>query len=110
MNEPDVIRAMLGDPPAEPRTIAVVGLSDKPDRPGNYVPAYMQKHGYRIIPVNPLVETVLGEKAYASLADLPEKPDVVNVFRLPVAFTSSWIAALWWNTAMLASLNSFALV
>jgi uncharacterized protein len=83
MNEPDVIRAMLGRPPAEPRTIAVVGLSDKPERPGNYVPAYMQKHGYRIIPVNPLVETVLGEKAYSSLADLPERPDVVNVFRLP---------------------------
>lgn len=83
MNEPAVIRAMLGHPPAEPRTIAVVGLSDKPGRPGNYVPAYMQQHGYRIIPVNPLLETGLGEKAYASLADLPQKPDVVNVFRLP---------------------------
>ena len=83
MNEPDVIRAMLGRPPAEPRTIAVIGLSDKPHKPSNYVPAYMQKHGYRIIPVNPLVETVLCEKAYASLSDLREKPDVVNVFRLP---------------------------
>jgi len=43
----------------------------------------MQRHGYQIIPVNPLVDRVLGEKAYASLSDLPEKPDVVNVFRLP---------------------------
>jgi predicted CoA-binding protein len=43
----------------------------------------MQQHGYRIVPVNPLVESVLGEKSFASLADLPTKPDVVNVFRLP---------------------------
>jgi hypothetical protein len=83
MNEPEVIREMLGGPPAEPRTIAVVGLSGNPDKPSNYVPTYMQQHGYRILPVNPLVESVLGEKAYASLSDLPIKPDVVNVFRLP---------------------------
>jgi predicted CoA-binding protein len=83
MNEPEVIREMLGNPPAEPRTIAVVGLSGNPDKPSNYVPAYMQEHGYRILPVNPLVESVLGEKAYASLSELPIKPDVVNVFRLP---------------------------
>jgi hypothetical protein len=78
MNEPEVIQAML-----EARTIAVVGLSDNPDKPSHYVPAYMQQHGYRILPVNPQVESVLGERAYASLADLPEKPDLVNVFRLP---------------------------
>jgi predicted CoA-binding protein len=83
MNEPEVIRAMLGHPPQEPRTIAVVGLSNNPDKPSNYVPAYMQRHGYRIVPVNPLVESVLGEHAYPSLSDLPMKPDVVNVFRLP---------------------------
>jgi uncharacterized protein len=83
MNEPEVIRDMLGDPPSKPRTIAVIGLADDPDKPSNYVPAYMQKQGYRILPINPTVETVLGEKAYASLADLPIKPDVVNVFRLP---------------------------
>jgi len=83
MNEPEVIRAMLGHPPKEPRTIAVVGLSDNPDKPSNYVPAYMQRHGYRIVPVNPLVESVLGERAYPSLSALPMKPDVVNVFRLP---------------------------
>lgn len=83
MNEPEVIRAMLGNPPVEPRTIAVIGLSSNPDKPSHYVPAYMQQHGYRILPVNPQVESVLGERSYASLADLPTKPDVVNVFRLP---------------------------
>jgi uncharacterized protein len=83
MNEPEVIRSMLGHPPEEPRTIAVVGLSHHPDKPSNYVPAYMQRHGYRIVPVNPLVETVLGERSYPSLSELPLKPDVVNVFRLP---------------------------
>jgi predicted CoA-binding protein len=80
MNEPETIRTMLGTPP---RTIAVIGLSADPNKPSNYVPTYMQQHGYRILPVNPLVEAVLGEKAYASLADLPIKPDIVNVFRLP---------------------------
>lgn len=74
---------MLGQPPTEPRTIAVIGLSENPSKPSNYVPAYMQQHGYRILPVNPLVETVLGERSYGSLSELPVKPDVVNVFRLP---------------------------
>ena len=83
MNEPQTIREMLGNPPTQPRTIAVIGLSDNPGKPSNYVPTYMQQHGYRILPVNPLVESVLGEKSYASLADLPIKPDIVNVFRLP---------------------------
>lgn len=80
MNEPETIREMLGTPP---RTIAVVGLSGNPAKPGNYVSAYMQQHGYRILPVNPAVDTVLGEKSYASLAELPIKPDIVNVFRQP---------------------------
>ena len=83
MNEPEIIRAMLGRPPAEPRTIAVVGLSDNPNKPSNFVPTYMQRHGYRIVPVNPQVENVLGERSYGSLSELPVKPDVVNVFRLP---------------------------
>ena len=83
MNEPEVIRAMLGRPPLEPRMIAVIGMSDNPDKPSNYVPAYMQQQGYRIVPVNPQIESALGERAYASLADLPARPDVVNVFRLP---------------------------
>jgi uncharacterized protein len=83
VNEPEVIRAMLGDPTLKPITIAVVGLSANPDKPSHYVPAYMQQHGYRILPVNPMVETVLGERSYVTLADLPLKPDIVNVFRLP---------------------------
>lgn len=83
MNEPEIVRDMLGNPPVQPRTIAVIGLSDNPGKPSNYVPSYMQQHGYRILPVNPLVESVLVEKSYAALSDLPIKPDVVNVFRLP---------------------------
>jgi len=83
MNEPETIRAMLGHPPTEPRTIAVIGLSHIAEKPGHYVPAYMQRHGYRILPVNPAVDSVLGEKSYPTLRDLPVKPDVVNVFRLP---------------------------
>jgi len=81
MNEPDVIREMLGD--GEARTIAVVGLSANPLKPSHYVSAYMQQQGYRILPVNPTVAQVLGEHSYASLAELPVKPDVVNVFRVP---------------------------
>jgi predicted CoA-binding protein len=65
------------------RTIAVVGLSDRPDRPSYGVAAYLQAHGYRIIPVNPAVREVLGEKAYARLEDVREKIDVVDVFRRP---------------------------
>ena len=81
MNESQVIDEMLGD--GRGRTIAVVGLSENPGKPSHYVSAYMQQHGYKIYPVNPSIESVLGEKSYASLKDLPVKPDVVNVFRLP---------------------------
>lgn len=81
MNEPEVIDDMLGQ--GAGRTIAVVGLSENPSKPSHYVSAYMQQHGYRIYPVNPSVENVLGEHSYRSLAELPVKPDVVNVFRLP---------------------------
>lgn len=83
MNEPKVIDEMLGD--GTGKTIAVVGLSENPAKPSHYVSEYMQRHGYRILPVNPVVESVLGEKSYASLSELPVKPDVVNVFRLPNA-------------------------
>ena len=65
------------------KTIAVVGLSDNPLRPSHGVSAYMQSHGYKIIPVNPQVKDCLGEKAYASLLDVPEKIDIVNIFRRP---------------------------
>jgi predicted CoA-binding protein len=63
------------------KTIAVVGLSPSPLRPSHGVSAYMQAHGYRIIPVNPRVNVVLGEKSYSSIAEVPEKIDVVNIFR-----------------------------
>ena len=63
------------------RTIAVVGLSDSPLRPSHGVSAYMQTQGYRIIPVNPNIRGALGEKAYPTLSDVPEKIDIVNVFR-----------------------------
>jgi uncharacterized protein len=86
MNEPAVMDAMLGD--GRGRTIAVVGLSENPGKPSHYVSAYTQQHGYKIYPVNPSIEMVLGEKSYASLAALPVKPDVVNVFRLPSAIPS----------------------
>ncbi len=65
------------------KTIAVVGLSDNPMRPSYGVSAYMQTHGYRIIPVNPRIESCLGEKAYASLLEVPEKIDIVDIFRRP---------------------------
>jgi len=65
------------------KTIAVVGLSNSPLRPSHGVSAYMQTHGYRIIPVNPQIKGSLGEKAYASLLDVTEKIDIVNVFRRP---------------------------
>jgi hypothetical protein len=65
------------------KTIAVVGLSCNPLRPSHGVSAYMQSHGYRIIPVNPNIEECLGEKAYASLLDVPDKIDIVNIFRRP---------------------------
>jgi uncharacterized protein len=63
------------------KTIAVVGLSDSPLRPSYGVSAYMQSHGYKIIPVNPSIKGALGEKAVASLAEIEEKIDMVDVFR-----------------------------
>lgn len=82
---------MAPDPSADPirdllqraKTIAVVGLSDNPLRPSHGVSAYMQSQGYRIVPVNPSIAEALGEKSYSSLLDVPEKIDVVNIFRRP---------------------------
>ena len=65
------------------KTIAVVGLSNNPARTSNGVSAYMQSQGYRIIPVNPAISEALGEKAYPTLSEVPEKIDIVNVFRRP---------------------------
>lgn len=65
------------------RSIAVVGLSPRTNRPSHGVAAQMQRFGYRIIPVRPAVDSVLGEKAYAALREVPDKFDLVNAFRAP---------------------------
>lgn len=75
----DPIRDLL----SRAKTIAVVGLSDSPLRPSHGVSAYMQARGYKIIPVNPRISEALGEKSYPSLREVPEKIDIVNVFRRP---------------------------
>ncbi len=65
----------------ESRTIAVVGLSPKPERDSHEVAHYLQQAGYRIIPVNPTAKEILGEKVYPDLASIPEKIDIVDIFR-----------------------------
>ena len=75
--EPAEIKALL----QRVKTIAVVGLSPKPDRPSFGVSQTMQRFGYRIVPVRPALSEALGEKAYAKLADIPFPVDLVNVFR-----------------------------
>jgi predicted CoA-binding protein len=77
--QPDAIADLL----KRSKTIAVVGLSNSPMRPSHGVSAYMQTSGYYIIPVNPNIKGALGEKAYASLLDVREKIDIVNIFRRP---------------------------
>jgi uncharacterized protein len=77
INSTEVIKRIL----AECKTIAVVGLSSNPQRPSYGVASYLQKHGYRIIPVNPTETEVLGARAYPALADVPEKVDLVDIFR-----------------------------
>ena len=83
MNEQEIMTEMLGGREYAPRTLAVVGLSDDPSRVSYAVSAYMQEQGFRILPVNPGIASALGERSYASLSELPVRPDVVNVFRLP---------------------------
>lgn len=63
------------------RTVAVVGCSPKPERPSHFVAAFLKEHAYRIIPVNPGHQMILGEKCFPSLASIPEPVDVVDVFR-----------------------------
>ncbi len=63
------------------RTIAVVGLSNNPDRDSHRVAGYLQRQGYRIIPVNPVIEEALGEKSYPDLKSVPESIDMVDIFR-----------------------------
>jgi uncharacterized protein len=69
------------------KTIAVIGLSEKPEKDSHRVSAYLQQHGYRIIPVNPFIQEVLGEKSYKSLLDIPAEIqktiDIVDIFRKP---------------------------
>jgi hypothetical protein len=65
------------------KIIAVVGLSNDPMRPSHGVAAYLQSHGYRIIPVNPQIESCLGEKSFPTLLDVPVKIDIVDIFRRP---------------------------
>ena len=82
----------------ETKTIAVVGLSEKPSRPSYRVAQYMQSIGYRIIPVNPLCSEILGETCYPDLLSIPEPVDMVNVFRksedcLPIAHDAVKIGA-----------------
>ena len=76
---PDLIFDLL----KQAKTIAVVGLSENPLRPSHGVAVYMQANGYRIVPVNPEIKEALGEKSYPSLLDVPEKIDIVDIFRRP---------------------------
>ncbi len=77
MDDSDEIRRIL----RRSKTIAVVGLSAQWHRPSYFAAKYMQEHGYRVIPVNPGYEEILGEKCYKSLRDIPEKVDIVDCFR-----------------------------
>ena len=79
INSPETIRRIL----EECRTIAVVGLSSDPSRASNSVSGYMRRQGYRVIPVNPNEMSVFGEKSYPDLFAVPEKIDLVDVFRRP---------------------------
>lgn len=65
------------------KVIAVVGLSDKPDRPSYHVAEYMQRQGYKIIPVNPMIQSWNGLKSYPDLKSIPEHIDIVDIFRKP---------------------------
>ena len=77
MKNHDQVNAQL----ANSKTIAVVGLSPRPERPSHYVAKYLQEQGYRVIPVNPQLDNVLGEKCYPNLKSIPESVDMVDVFR-----------------------------
>jgi predicted CoA-binding protein len=80
---PQVVSDPITEVLRRAKTIAVVGLSDNPLRPSHGVAAYLQTEGYRIVPVNPQIQSALGEKAYPSLLDVPGKIDIVNIFRRP---------------------------
>ncbi len=75
-----ILRALSGA-----RTVAIVGLSKDPLRPSNFIGFYLKRHGYRVVPVNPREQEILGEKSYPSLTDIPFPVDIVDVFRRPDA-------------------------
>ena len=75
----DGLRALL----ERTKTVAVVGLSPNPDRPSHRIGKRLKEWGYRVVPVRPALDEVLGEKAYPNLASIPFKPDLVDVFRSP---------------------------
>lgn len=77
--DPGVIRTIL----ATSKTVAIVGLSPKPERPSNFVGSYLKSEGYRVIPVNPRATEILGETCYPDLLSIPEPVDMVDVFRQP---------------------------
>lgn len=77
--DPGMIRTIL----STSKTIAIVGLSPKPERPSFFVGSYLNSEGYKVIPVNPRATEIFGQKAYPDLASIPDKVDVVNVFRQP---------------------------
>ena len=104
MSDIETLRRILGTY----RVIAVVGLSADWFRPSYFAASYMQSHGYRIIPVNPRYETILGERCYRSLTEIPEQVDIVDVFRktddvLPIAKEAVEIGAkvLWQQLGVL---------
>ena len=78
MNEPETIDQIF-----KMKTVAVVGMSPKPERPSHYVGMYLKEQGYDIIPVNPGHKEIAGMTSYPSLLDIPVKVDVVDVFRRP---------------------------
>jgi predicted CoA-binding protein len=100
----------------EGRTIAIVGLSADWHRPSNFVGKYLQQHGYRIVPVNPRYDSILGERSYASLGEIPFKVDMVDVFRrtddvLPFAQAAVAIGAkCLWQQIGVKNLQADALV
>jgi len=81
-SNPDEIREIL----KQVKTIAVIGLSPNPEKDSHRVAKYLQEHGYKIIPVYPKEDEILGEKVYRSLAEIPGKVDMVDIFRKPAAF------------------------
>ena len=112
MSDIETLRRILGTC----RVIAVVGLSADWFRPSYFAASYMQSHGYRVIPVNPRYETILGQRCYPSLADIPEPVDMVDVFRKaddvpPIAEEAVRIGArVLWQQLGVRNLEADALV